>query len=752
MKQQKNVIFIIDSRCNRFYISVVFVLLPVKQKSAQLLTGRLSHQQTCLPAGKSAHYRLSTLTMQDFQFLFSLSPWFILLCLLAGLVYAWLLYQPPGKQPWSLFKNRLLFSLRFLLVSLLALLLLGPYVKQLKRTYEEPTLVIAVDNSQSLAEVYDSTQLASIRQQVKTLQQNLPSKVQVEVRTLTGPAKPDSLRFQAKSTNLSQLLSDVQMEYENRNLAGLLLLSDGLYNRGSSPLYRPVGFPVYTVGLGDTIPKKDLNLRTLYYNKVVYQGNKFRILAELEQTGFAGQAVTLSVLQNGKVLQSRQLKLQEDTPLYEEEFILEAKNEGLQHYVVQVSKKEEEFTFTNNTSHAYIEVVEGREKILIASAAPHPDIKAIRSAIEKNQNYEVSLYIPGLTEYKADKYDLLILHQLPSRGSFPRLQEVMESSSAHWYILGRQTNIPAFNQMNKLVSVQQQSQEFDPVFPVYNPAFTLFTYEASLVEQLSKFPPVLVPFGQINLRGETSILLYQQVGSIETQRPLLFMETQGKEKTAVMLGEGMWQWRLQAFAQDGKFTAFDELVQKTVQLLSAKEDRRKFRVYPLSREVYDTEGVTFETEVYNQVFERIWGQKIDLVLTSEAGETRRYSYVNTQSNPRFTISQLPQGVYKYRATTTVEGEQLTSSGEFTVNELQLESLNLTADFDLLRKLASQSGGDFYRLNELEELQRELNSREMKSTVYAEEDYLPIINLEWLFFLLLALISTEWFIRKYSGSY
>lgn len=690
--------------------------------------------------------------MQDFQFLFSLSPWFIVLCLLAGVVYAWLLYQPASKQPWSGLKNKLLFGLRFVLVSLLAILLLGPYVKQLKRTYEEPTLVVAVDNSLSLGEVYDSAQLAGIREQVQFLQEALSSKAKVELRTLSQPSSPDSLRFDEKSTNLSQLLSDVRADYENRNLAGLVVLSDGIFTRGASPAYSPTGFPVFTVGLGDTIPKKDLNLRTLYYNKVAYQGNKFRILAELEQTGFEGKIATLSVLQNGRVLQSKKIELRENKPLYEEEFILEAEKEGLQHYVVQLSKQEEEFTYTNNTRHAYIEVVEGREKILIAAPAPHPDIKAIRAAIEKNQNYEVTLYIPGLTEFTPEKYDLVILHQLPSVRSVPRLQEVLESSNAHWYILGRQTNLAAFNQQNTLVSIQQQSQEFDPVFPVFNPAFSLFTYDASLVEQLSKFPPVLVPFGQLSLRGEASILLYQQVGNIQTQRPLLLMQSQGKEKTAVMLGEGMWQWRLQAYAQDGKFAAFDELVQKTVQLLSAKEDRRKFRVYPVSREVFDTEGVTFETEVYNQVYERIWGQKIDLRLTNEAGETRDYTYVNTQSNPRFTISQLPQGVYSYQARTSVEGEQLTFSGEFTVNELQLESLNLTANFELLRKLANQSGGEFYQLEQLEELAQDLQNREMKSTVYAEEDYLPIINLEWLFFVLLVLVSTEWFIRKYSGSY
>jgi hypothetical protein len=690
--------------------------------------------------------------MQDFEFLFSLSPWFILLCLLAGLVYAWLLYQPAHTKPWPRPVNYLLFALRFVLVSALALLLLGPYVKQLNRSYEPPTLVVALDNSLSLAEVYSPEQLEQVRQAVRELESSLGEKAQVQVRTLDEASPSDSITFTAKSTNLSGLLAEVRSEYENRNLAGLVLLSDGIYNRGISPAYSPYSFPVYTVGLGDTIPKKDLNLKTLYYNKVAYQGNKFRIMAELEHTGFGGSTARLVVSRNGRTLQSKQISLQENKPLYEEEFVLEADKEGLQHYVVSVEEQEEEFTFTNNSKHAYIDVIEGREKILIAAAAPHPDIKAIRAAIEKNQNFEVKLYIPGLSEFEPDKYDLLILHQLPSRRSFPAYEEVLASSNAHWYIVGRQTNLAKFNQENPLLSLNQRGQEVDQVFPVFNPAFNLFTYESEHIRQLSKYPPVEVPFGQVNLKGEAGILLYQKVGSIETKRPLMVLQDQQDKKTAVMLGEGLWQWRLQEGAQTEQFKAFDELIQKSVQLLSAKEDRRHFRVYPLSREVYDTEGVTFETEVYNQLYERIWGQKVELTLTNEAGEEKNYSYVNTQSNPRYSISQLPQGIYKYSARTVVEGEQLQSGGEFTVNELQLESLNLSADFNLLRNLSQKSGGRFYQFNELEELKQELQQQEMKSTVYAEEDYLPVIRLEWLFFVLLLLVSCEWFIRKYNGSY
>jgi hypothetical protein len=53
--------------------------------------------------------------------------------------------------------------------------------------------------------------------------------------------------------------------------------------------------------------------------------------------------------------------------------------------VVQLVGQPEEFTAQNNSRDAYIEVIDGKEKILLLAAAPHPDIKAIKSALEKNE-------------------------------------------------------------------------------------------------------------------------------------------------------------------------------------------------------------------------------------------------------------------------------------------------------------------------------------------------------------------------------
>mgnify|MGYP001796486662 FL=1 len=218
------------------------------------------------------------------------------------------------------------------------------------------------------------------------------------------------------------------------------------------------------------------------------------------------------------------------------------------------------------------------------------------------------------------------------------------------------------------------------------------------------------------------------------------------------MAEGIWKWRLQEYATSENTLAFDALFTKLVQFLSAKEDKRRFKVYPVRNEFEDTEPVVFETEIYNDIYEDVDGQSVNLQLTSEASEQRDYSYATNENNTQYRIGNLPEGVYSYRASVDLNDEQLTSEGEFSVQRLEIETLNLTADHGLLRELAQASGGQFTTVESMRELNAVFQNQESPSKIYTSEAFLPIINLKWLFFLLLLLVAVEWGIRKYMGSY
>jgi hypothetical protein len=162
--------------------------------------------------------------------------------------------------------------------------------------------------------------------------------------------------------------------------------------------------------------------------------------------------------------------------------------------------------------------------------------------------------------------------------------------------------------------------------------------------------------------------------------------------------------------------------------------------------------VVFESQVYNDIFEPIYGNTIEIEITEESGKKTGYTYVISPGNTRYQIGGLKEGVYRYRSRTVINQKTEEVRGEFAVVERQTELQNLTADFGLLKKLSVNTGGKFFKADDADQLQSYLQQAEAKSVIHTEETYNSIINLRWVFFLLLLLVSAEWGLRKYHGSY
>jgi hypothetical protein len=673
-----------------------------------------------------------------FDFLFQTSPWFIPLCLLAGGLYAFVLYQKNAN--WSKTQNLLMSAFRFLSVSLLCLLLLNFLIRQITQTVQKKTVVFAVDNSQSM-NVSGQKNLADLTVNLNKLKEELSEQeYNVAFSSLNEETNQnlEGLKFDKKTTNLSGLLSGVKNAYEGENLTDVVLISDGIANQGISPASENFSFAVHTVGLGDTIPKKDLAVKSIYANKVAYLGNKFPVQADVSAFGFSGKSANVYLKQGGKILDKQNLVFKQNDEVKTVSFNTTATQIGVQHLVVEVDVLGGEFSSRNNHQDAYVEVIDGKEKILLLALSPHPDIKALKSIIEKNENYELDIKV--LTENPnpdvlSKSYDLLILHQLPDYfNSYSNIfKPIIDKGTPTMFVLGNQSGTTYLNQINQVMQINSQAGQSDKVTGVYNQAFKSLNFEAEKMQLINKLPQISVPFGEFKLLPNSEVLLYQKVGSVQTQKPLFVVNT-GAKKSAI-------------------FTeVVDDLVLKVLQFISAKDDKRKLRVYPINTEFILGEKVVFETEIYNAIYEKLYNLPIKLEVKDEKGVARNFSYSTTADNSKFEISSLPAGVYRYRANTTVLGKSELSSGEFVIRDIQLENLNLTADFDVLRQLSAKTGGKFFKNNQFEAIKQTILNHKVPEKIDATEDLKEMINLRWIFFLILALLTVEWVLRKYLGGY
>jgi hypothetical protein len=684
------------------------------------------------------------------------SPAFILVCVAISVAYGFLLYR--GKHPWSTNLNRGLLVGRIVLVFLLTFLLLGPIIKQINNIVEKPVFVILQDNSLSVKESIDSVSLNAVKNSVSAFRELLADNgFEVSHQNLAGDEN-SQISFNAPSSDLQGALRKISNQYEGKAIAGVLLLSDGIYNTGLSPLYANYNFPVHTVGLGDTTQRQDIILKDLIYNKIAYQGNKFPLRAEVLLKGYPNQDIAISLLQSGKVIE-RVNKKSGSEQMLTVDFNTLAAEQGIQRFDVQVEVKSGEHNVKNNRSTAFVEVVEGKKKILVVASSPHPDLKALRSVIEKNSNYDFLLHIPGIQEAEPKNLqptvvDLVIFHQSPDKRGRTRdlFQRFANSKTSLFLVAGTQTDLNQVTQSNMPLKFEQPPRQLDDVMPVINPAFSSFLISPEANTVFSGFPPVWVPFGKMQVPASAAVLLFQRVGSLTTDKPLLWINTTENQKVAFMLADGLWQWRLHEYSKFENTETFDEVFGKLIQYLSTTDDKSKFRSYPVEQQFSDTETVVFESQVYNDIYEPVYGNAITIELTDDKSKKYQYNYVISPGNARYEIGGLKEGVYRYKSATEIKGRKEEVRGQFLVTAQQAELQNLTADFDLLRKLSSSTGGQFYKASEFEKLKSDLTTNEATGRIHSEEKYDSLLNLKWAFFLLLALASVEWFLRKYFGGY
>lgn len=675
--------------------------------------------------------------------------YFLLLCPIAGFGYAWFLYhKEKQKDTFSKSKLYLLFGLRFISVSIITLLLLNLLLKRTINETEKPVLIFASDNSASIIASSDSSEIkTTFSEELSKIKNALLEKYTIQSlifgNEVKSAAKTD---YTDKETDLSQLLNEVDNSYSNQNIGALIIISDGIINRGNTGAEQvsKFKFPVYSVALGDTTQKKDILLKKINHNQVVYLGNKFPVEVITHAIKLKGKSTTVSIYKDGVKKAEQQLKINSDNQTQTLNFVLEGDKPGVQKYRVAIGKVEEESNTDNNSMDFIVDVIDTREKILILYESPHPDIAAIKESIEAGQTYEIETSSAFDFNKPLKPYSLIIIHSI-STNNLSLMKEI-NNNNQPYLIINPKTNenLPGL----KITTNYNKQNETESIF---NKSFSLFTISNELKNYIKDFPAINSNFGTYNTSPGANSLIFQKIGMVETENPVLLFNDISGRKSGVFAGDGIWKWKLRDYADHSNHNLFNELVLKTVQYLSVKADKSFFRL-STKKIITENDNIEFNAEVYNQSYQLITDPDVSVVVSDSAG--KQYSYTMSKSGNYYYLNSglFSTGEYNYKATVKVNNEVFTRSGTITVKAIVAEKINTVANHSLLYQIASQSGGKLYYKNQLAALEKDLESNELiKPVTYTQKQLSDLIDLKWLFFLVLGLLSLEWLIRKRSGS-
>lgn len=666
---------------------------------------------------------------------------FILSAVVIAFVISFFQYLYKNKEKGQL-KYWLSF-LRFLSVFAILFLIINPSFKKTIIEIIKPNLIVAVDDSKSIKL---SSQDIIIRNIVKNLRKDeaLNNKYSIKYYGFgNGVYLLDSLKFNEVQTNISAPINEFSKLFKEGDNP-VVLISDGNQTVGNSLEFINYKSPIYPLIVGDTTKFEDISIGQLNVNKYSYINNKLPVEIFINYSGNKHIRKQLSVYNKSKRVFSKTINFSTLENVKTELFYLTAKEKGQQFFTAKIENLENELNVLNNRKSFSINVIEEASKILILTSIIHPDLGMLKKSIESNKQRSVS--IKNISEFigNLSDYQLILLYQ-PSKEFKKVMEDISTNKLNNFVITGLSTDWIFLNknQDNYTKSITTQTEEYHPIHNINYPSFVLENID------FLDFSPLEDIFGTVNFNVEVNPLLFQRIGPINTEQPMLATFQNNSQKQAVLFGENIWRWRMSSFQENKSFENFDGFISNLIQYLSSNLKNERLNVV-IEQLFYVNETVKISASYLDENFQIDSRAKLWVSISNKENNFIKkipFALYNNQYKADF--SNIPPGEYIYSV--TVDNQKSKSSGSFKVLSFDVEQQFKNANDESLKKLAINTNGQIFYKNESEKLISSLtNNEQFKSIQRSKIIETPLIDWKWILGIILLSLSIEWFTRKYFG--
>ncbi|GAA5222269.1 hypothetical protein GCM10025777_29000 [Membranihabitans marinus] len=641
--------------------------------------------------------------------------------------------------------------------------MLNPYINQTIQNDKKAKIIVLQDKSSSIAMVTPESTMAEYQGDLNQFVNDMESLHPVETYEFGTDVEEKAIDtgYNEKVTDLYRALDYINKIYESDHVGAIVLATDGIYNRGGNPSYFKFrnNTPLLIYGMGDTTQRSDVKIQQVLYNEIVRKDETSEIEVDVKGHNTEAKNISVHLQQWDKgrwsTIESKTIRPESndffETVIFQRSYT----NPGLDQLRIKLSDIENDIQPANNERNFFVEVLETTRKIAIVSPIPHPDIAALTELLT-TENNEVAVYINNNSKTtnlpSPQDADLWIFYQLSTDGNLNSyLQTVIKEKKPIFYINGLKTNDNLVNEVQNLVEFKVKSRQHNLYSSAINPLFDYFTIDDEWKSLFSKFPPLTSKFGEFTLVGNGQNLLTQQIGDVETDAPSLSLGESPNGRIAVLNGEGIWKWKLFEYLENDNNEILSGFFNKVIEYISQQKDDRLFRLQKNKLLFDETENISFTAELYNPALEKISEPDVFFELTDESNNQSTYTFDKINNQYQLSLGQLNPGTYQYSAHTQSAGKEYRENGQFTVADIEYEYYQLEANHNLLAQLAQNNKGKlFYDFDSIKTSIEELNT--MQSYLVESNIKNPLIDWKWLAFIVLLLISAEWIIRRYFGSY
>ena len=666
--------------------------------------------------------------------------WFFIAFVLSGSLGYYQYYYRVKKLTKVSF---LLVIIRSLVFFLLMLVLLNPSITKESIINQKAKLSVLVDNSSSITFFKKDSLVHAILQNFKT-HKKLNKRFDINYYSFGNLfQQSDSFSFDENQTDISMPLERISKIQKNASNA-IVLLSDGNQTIGNDYQYTSIKDPIFPVIIGDTTKFQDVKIAQINVNRYSFINNQFPVESILQYEGTQTIKLRYSLENNGKIIFSERINFSEKNNSHILKTFIKASKEGTNFFTSKIEYLENEKNVVNNSKNFSVEVIDKQSEILIVSSFYHPDLGALKKAIESDKQRKVTIRIVDNKNIQLNNYQLVVLYQ-PNNKFNIIIDQLNSNKSSFMLITGSKTDWLFLNNKSLGINKKNINQLENYSARFYN-GFLNFSQKNIGFEN---FPPLIDYYGETTVSIPHQTLLYQSINGFSSQNPLLATANHNNQKKVFLFGEGIWKWRSSSFLKNDSFQYFDEFIGNLVQYASNKKIRNRLDLDITS--FYNANssiqiGAFYVDENYQ------FDDRATILFTIKNKNSKKkqtFPFSLSGSSYQLELTSLEAGEYEY--TIKVDGQNISKKGTFKVNEFLVEEQFTNANSYKLELLAQKTAGKLYFEDKYRLVIDDLTNDTRFSTIQKSKKTIDkLVNWQWLMLLIIGLLSLEWFIRKYIG--
>jgi hypothetical protein len=573
-------------------------------------------------------------------------------------------------------------------------------------------------------------------------------------------------------TDTGAALAALRDELTGRNLAAVVLATDGANNRGVSPTEAALalGVPVFTVGVGSTEPKVDVAIREAVTNRISYVGEALPVEARIVGHGFGDAQTVVTISESGKALDSRTVSLSASGEEAVVTFRVVPRTPGVHRYTVSVPDAPGELTTANNARIVATNALTAKIRILLVGARPSWDYAFMRRELEGDRNAAVTPFVrtggavgegAGLPRALNDllAYDLVVLVEPDWAAPVVRadwLAAFVRERGGGVLVVGlpESSGGPSAD----LLSVLPLGGRPEPGAPVEARAVLTELGEASPTMRVVQdrfensgvwrsLPPVWAqPSPSWAPRADADVLA-EAAATDGPGVPLVVVRRSGAGHAMAVPAEGLWRWKM---AGPTGVDAYARFVASAVRWLTARGDLEPLSVLT-DRDVYAAgEPVAFSAQVYGDELRPTTDASVSVSISTGPGAAPVATLALEPDGDvyRSATAALAPGSYVFEGVAVRGGEEVgRARGEFAVETYSLEDAEVRRRPALLMEIADATGGAYVSPETIESFPEGVELKPIEAERVKEFE---MWDSPWLLVGFLGLLSTEWAVRRMKG--